>query len=686
MAKLKLNSKNLNATDLNALSGLEGGPLGTSPYKGSASLTIAVSPESFSYVVSAPRGGTRIEGTGENLIFDAQNRPIGGTIFTISGSDYDIGAGTSTNRSYEITDISIDASEVLSGTFGTAVFQGNDEVEIILDGKSGTVGSGLPSSSSSVSASGGDDYIKLDSIPNYREIEFGSINIDSGAGSDTIELATNLPRQKVVNVTTGEGKDSIIINFDPVNASPRAITEIDNVAVQFIKDFDINNDSITLPPLSPNDSWKWQVIDVDGSAEIRAQKLDINGLASGEIGTRIIVEGVTANQLDLIDTPPPTPTGPVFGTDDPDALTGDATDNIFVGLGGDDAIIGLAGNDVLIGGDGNDSLDAGDGNDQLFGEFGDDTLFGGAGDDALFGGLGNDFLVGDADGTSGVDGIFGGEGNDVAFGGLGADYIEGGADDDSLFGETGADVILGGTGNDFIDGGTENDVISGGEGNDILLGGLGDDEIRGDDGDDSILGQEGNDTIFGGFGVDTIDGGDGNDNIFGETGADTVFGGLGNDTIYGNSGDDNIFGGEGDDSLFGNTENDTIFAGAGNDSLAGGTGNDVLFGEDGNDTFTAGSGIDVINGGAGIDTLTIGPEDGQIFWQDFENGTDRISFGLGVNKDNFSSKVTIASTTDGNSTLITYDNTQLFLENVDASLIDEEDFNLRDMPEPDVFV
>lgn len=366
--------------------------------------------------------------------------------------------------------------------------------------------------------------------------------------------------------------------------------------------------------------------------------------------------------------PPPAPTDPVFGTDGPDVLTGDAGDNVIIGLGGDDAIIGLAGNDALLGGDGNDSIDAGDGNDQLFGEFGDDTLFGGAGDDALFGGLGNDFLVGDADGTTGIDGIFGGEGNDTAFGGFGADYIDGGAGGDSLYGETGADEILGGAGNDFIDGGTENDIIDGGEGNDIILGGLGDDEIRGGDGDDSILGQEGNDVIFGGLGVDTIDGG------------------LGNDTIDGGAGNDTIFSAEGNDTIFGGADNDTIFAGAGTDSLFGGDGNDVLFGEDGNDAFTAGAGIDVINGGSGADVAVFGLNDGQNFWQDFEDGVDQITFIPSVSQANFGTEVSISATTDGNSTLISYGQTQLFLENVNASLIDEQDFILTSAASADGMV
>lgn len=53
--------------------------------------------------------------------------------------------------------------------------------------------------------------------------------------------------------------------------------------------------------------------------------------------------------------------------------TGDADDNLLIGLNGDSNLIGNAGNDTLVGNNGNDTLDGGIGNDLLKGGAGDDT-------------------------------------------------------------------------------------------------------------------------------------------------------------------------------------------------------------------------------------------------------------------------------------------------------------------------
>lgn len=681
MAKLVIYSRDVDEAELNALANLDGGPLGSSRVGNGADvyLTVSTSPESFSYKISMPgQNGSAIQGTGENLVFDDQNRPIGGTILSISrSSSRESSYDSATSSSYDITDISIAASELLGGTFGNSVFQGNDEVEIILTALGGVT------SDSSVNTAAGDDVIKVRSTSDQGFIPPNSgVTINSGAGSDIIELQTNLPRGTVNRITTGEGNDEIILNFNTSTAAALPLNELSSVPMQIITDFNASLDQLTLPTLSPNDGWQWQVLNFNGSAEIRAQKLDAIGQPTGELGARIIVEGVTASQLDLTDEPT-TPTGPILGTDAGEALFGDAGDNILIGLGGDDALIGLAGNDVLIGGDGNDSLDAGAGNDQLFGEAGDDALFGGDGDDALFGGLGNDFLVGDADGTTGIDGIFGGDGDDVAFGGNGADYIEGNDGNDSLFGESGDDEILAGTGNDFIEGGFGNDTLRGNEGSDIILGGAGDDLIVGgtfrDFTGDTLLGQEGDDRIRASDGDSFIDGGVGNDNIIARNGNDTIYGADGSDFIFGGGGSDTIFGGGEDDLIRAGREDDYVYGGTGNDTIEGGSGNDQIFGEDGNDTLSAGSGTDIVSGGSGQDTLILESDDDWVFWTDFENGTDKIDFRFTVTQSNFADQVQITSTLDGTGTYIAYGETQLILNNVSADLIDAQDFILDDL-------
>ncbi|MEO0850419.1 MAG: LamG-like jellyroll fold domain-containing protein, partial [Pseudomonadota bacterium] len=71
------------------------------------------------------------------------------------------------------------------------------------------------------------------------------------------------------------------------------------------------------------------------------------------------------------------------GTDNADAITGDAMADAINGGFGDDAISGGAGNDTVQGDYGNDTLSGGAGRDVLDGGHGEDTLNGGDGDDLL---------------------------------------------------------------------------------------------------------------------------------------------------------------------------------------------------------------------------------------------------------------------------------------------------------------
>lgn len=92
----------------------------------------------------------------------------------------------------------------------------------------------------------------------------------------------------------------------------------------------------------------------------------------------------------LFGASPDVQTGPqtrfLFGTTDPDSLTGVAESNALLGGGGDDILWAAAGN--------NNVLDGGDGADTLEGWVNDDVLIGGDGADSLKGGKGNDRLEG----------------------------------------------------------------------------------------------------------------------------------------------------------------------------------------------------------------------------------------------------------------------------------------------------
>ena len=357
------------------------------------------------------------------------------------------------------------------------------------------------------------------------------------------------------------------------------------------------------------------IIGPTGTFLAEEQRIDVQDLTlpATSLNSNTFDELVLAENPLVLDSDEITPNVPVFGTEGADVLFGNPFPNTLIGLGGDDVIISFETKDVLIGGDGNDSMDGGAGNDQLFGENGNDSLFGAAGDDVVFGGAGNDFIIGD----DGNDGLFGEAGNDVIFGGNGNDYIEGGSGFNEINGENGEDQILGGADTDIILGGFGNDLIDGGAGNDVILG---------ESNDDTIDGNLGDDTIDGGFGADILNGGEGNDLIFGAQG---------------------------------------------NDTLNGDAGNDTLFGGDGDDRINGGAGTDLLSGEAGADTFTFGSNDGFDFISDFENGVDSLTF---FGDANSNGQVQVFATLDGSGTWIGFDNTQVILEGVDATLIDPNDF------------
>lgn len=282
-------------------------------------------------------------------------------------------------------------------------------------------------------------------------------------------------------------------------------------------------------------------------------------------------------------------------------------------------ILDYSSNDTFVMGAGDDYVSAGSGDDSFKGEDGDDTVFGDNGTDTLDGGNGNDYLSG----GSGNDEIFGGDGEDRLYGREGSDHVDGGAGKDLIAGEEGNDTLFGGTANDRITGGDSDDSILGGGNNDFLKG------------------ENGNDSLFGGSG---------NDRLFGNADTDTLVGGAGRDTLNGGNGKDQLLGGKGNDLLIG---------GRGFDVLFGGAGNDTLRGIEGRDTLTGGTGADVFEFATGTHTHVIA---------DFQNGIDRIKV---LNASSFADLTVTARATD----VLVSDGTQkLLLLNVDATLIDANDF------------
>jgi hypothetical protein len=177
-----------------------------------------------------------------------------------------------------------------------------------------------------------------------------------------------------------------------------------------------------------------------------------------------------------------------------------------------------------------------------------------------------------------------------------------------------------------------NDDITGTDKNDYINGLQGDDKLRGGNGDDIVLGGEGNDIISGDHvpeqttrSNDILLGGQGDDKLFGRIGDDTLLGGDDSDQLFGGSGRDLLYGGNGNDQLFGGiVAGDLSFNpfSDGVDRLIGGGGNDYLDGGigsdylDGSDATLRGAGeLDLLTGGEGADTFVLGNQVGAYYTQ-----------------------------------------------------------------------
>ena len=99
--------------------------------------------------------------------------------------------------------------------------------------------------------------------------------------------------------------------------------------------------------------------------------------------------------IDDLSFTPPTGSGVIEGTDNPEEVQGNQSSNILSGLGGPDILYGEGGDDIIYDGLGDDTVWAGQGND---------TLYAGKGNDLLAGEGGNDlFIIGPNNGQDLID-------------------------------------------------------------------------------------------------------------------------------------------------------------------------------------------------------------------------------------------------------------------------------------------
>ena len=220
-------------------------------------------------------------------------------------------------------------------------------------------------------------------------------------------------------------------------------------------------------------------------------------------------------------------------------MTGNASSNVLVGLGGNDTLDGGAGGDMLVGGLGNDTYvvdNAGDFVVESANE-GIDTVNAST-HYRLAENVENLTLTGSADLQ--------------AYGNSDANTLTGNAGNNLLDGDAGADTMLGGAGNDvyFVDNAGDAVVEDPGEGFDAVfstahfrLSANVDDLVLQGNADLQGYGNGDTNLMYGNAGNNILDGG---------AGADAMFGGAGNDVYYvDNAGDQVVENpGEGFDAVF----------------------------------------------------------------------------------------------------------------------------------------
>jgi Ca2+-binding RTX toxin-like protein len=524
----------------------------------------------------------------------------------------------------------------------------------------------------SVVGNGGADTFHVDAPSGSLDGVLGSLNLDAGAGSNTLRV-----------IDTGD------TTGDVIGIGAAAITGIAPGVIGYAATGGSFAGGITISAGSGGNTIA--IASTHRSGGVRTITLVTTGTGSDTVTvSETVPEFLVLNAQegsDVVDATATTTPVTIFGGAGNDTVRGGSAADVLFGDEGevrydDTTVLSSDAGQAFIANPGPSAArrsigatGTAAGTDQVFGNAGADTIIGGFGADTVDGGAGSDIAIGDAGLVTLAAGVVeriettepltGGA--DTISGGGDGDVLLGGALGDTLNGDGGADVLLGdGARLDHVAGDLQiiaiaasgiggNDTLAGGDGDDVAIGGAGADGLAGGLGNDLLLGDEGELTLIAGVrqvatsinpmvgAADTISGDDGDDSILGGAAGDSIQGNAGADLILGDHGrldyaavagagldvaatTDPTVGGN--DAIGGGAGNDTVFGGAGSDTLNGEDGADVLFGDHGRldldatgpvkflsiDTAAADGGAgDTVSGGAGDDTVIGGHGDDLLF-------------------------------------------------------------------------
>ncbi|HQY88893.1 MAG TPA: calcium-binding protein, partial [Tepidisphaeraceae bacterium] len=231
---------------------------------------------------------------------------------------------------------------------------------------------------------GRDAYVAQ--IISLNSVSTPPFNITGSSGDDTVIVtrtgdtitanvngvitSRQLSNISMINITTGDGKDTITVDDDVIG--------------------------VTIDSGNGDD----RIIGSDNSDFIRA-------------GYRLSF-GDTENDY-------------VVANEGNDTVSGDDGNDTITGSAGKDKLYGENGEDRINGGKGNDTIFGGSGDDRMYGNEDNDSIDGGGNVDRAWGGVGNDTIIGGGSN----DKLYGEDGNDRFFGNAGADLISGGSGTDA---------------------------------------------------------------------------------------------------------------------------------------------------------------------------------------------------------------------------------------------------------------